>query len=106
MAVAAAQATLRTLVDEGFSDHVECVGVYLRERLAELPHVRQVRGLGLMVAADLDETLDANEVVARGLAAGLLLNATGPHTLRFLPPLVCQKADVDTLVERLCCILG
>ncbi|MEA5019942.1 MAG: aspartate aminotransferase family protein [Gordonibacter sp.] len=106
LAVAAAQATLRTLVDEGFSDHVECVGVYLRERLAELPHVRQVRGLGLMVAADLDETLDANEVVARGLAAGLLLNATGPHTLRFLPPLVCQKADVDTLVERLCCILG
>lgn len=106
LAIAAAQATLRTLVDEGFSDHVERMGVYLRERLGDLSHVEQVRGLGLMVAADLDESLDANEVVACALTEGLLLNATGPHTLRFLPPLVCQKVDIDMLVERLRRILG
>jgi len=35
------------------------------------------------------------------LAAGLVLNATGPHTLRFLPPLICTKEDVDALIERL-----
>lgn len=36
-----------------------------------------------------------------GLEAGLVLNATGPHTLRFLPPLICTEADVDVLVQKL-----
>ena len=50
------------------------------------------QGLGLMVAADLaPEAPAAPDVVARGLDAGVLLNATGPHTLRFLPPLVCAR---------------
>lgn len=106
LAVAAAQATLRTLADEGFSARVERVGAYLRERLAELPHVVEVRGLGLMVAADLAEDVDANDVVLRALGEGLVINATGPHTLRFLPPLVCEEQHVDQLVERLSRLLG
>ena len=61
----------------------------------------EVRGFGLMVAADLDVSVDAGEVVLRALDEGLLLNATGPHTLRFLPPLICGKAEVDELIERL-----
>ena len=101
LAVAAAEATLRTLVDGNFALHVEEVGSYLRERLAELPQVTEVRGLGLMAAVDLAEGLDANDVVMRALGAGLLLNATGPRTLRFLPPLVCSQADVDALIEGL-----
>lgn len=106
LAVAAAQATLRTLADEGFGARVERVGAYLRERLAELPHVVEVRGLGLMVAADLAEDVDANDVVLRALGEGLVINATGPHTLRFLPPLVCEEQHVDQLVERLYRLLG
>ena len=106
LAVAAAQATLRTLADEGFGARVERVGAYLRERLAELPHVVEVRGLGLMVAADLADDVDANDVVLRALGEGLVINATGPHTLRFLPPLVCEEQHVDQLVERLSRLLG
>ena len=102
LAVAAAEATLRTLADEGFAARVEDTGAYLRERLATLPGVVEVRGLGLMVAADLaPEAPAAPDVVARGLDAGVLLNATGPHTLRFLPPLVCARRHVDALVEKL-----
>ena len=74
-------------------------------RLAELPHVVEVRGLGLMVAADLAEGVDANDVVLRALGEGLVINATGPHTLRFLPPLVCSKEDVDVLVQKLAALL-
>ncbi len=55
----------------------------------------------LMIGADLEEGIDAHAVVDRGLEAGFLLNATGPHTLRFLPPLVCSRADVDALIEKL-----
>ena len=106
LAVAAAQATLRTLADEGFGARVERVGAYLRARLTELPHVVEVRGLGLMVAADVAECVDANDVVLRALGQGLVVNATGPHTLRFLPPLVCEEQHVDQLVERLSRLLG
>ena len=106
LAVAAAQATLRTLADEGFGARVERVGAYLRARLTELPHVVEVRGLGLMVAADVSECVDANDVVLRALGQGLVVNATGPHTLRFLPPLVCEEQHVDQLVERLSRLLG
>ena len=101
MAVAAAEATVKALADEDVASNAREVGVYLRTCLASLPQVTEVRGLGLMVAADLDKGFDAFGVVARGLDAGLLLNATGPHTLRFLPPLVCSEADVDALIERL-----
>ena len=85
--------------------NAEEVGAYLRERLASLPHVREVRGLGLMVAAEFDDAVDASAVVLAALDEGLLLNATGPHTLRFLPPLVCTREDVDALVERLATLL-
>ena len=106
IAMAAARATLEELVAPGFADHVAEVGAYLRVRLAELPHVTEVRGLGLMVAVDLAEAApNANDVVLAGLGAGLVLNATGPHTLRFLPPLICTKEDADALIERLAPLL-
>lgn len=106
IAMAAARATLEELVAPGFADHVADVGAYLRGRLAELPHVTEVRGLGLMVAVDLAEAApNANDVVLAGLGAGLVLNATGPHTLRFLPPLICTKEDADALIERLAPLL-
>lgn len=105
LAMAAARATLSALSDEGVAARVERVGAYLRDCLAKLPGVAEVRGLGLMVAADLEEGRSAPEAVARGLEAGLLLNSTGPRTLRFLPPLVCTEADVDRLIARLADIL-
>ena len=106
LAVAAAYATLSTLVEANAAQHVEEVGAYLREQLATLPHVTEVRGYGLMNAIDLDDTLNANEVVLAGLEAGLILNATGPHTMRFLPPLICEKADVDVFIQRMRGLLG
>lgn len=107
LAAAAAKATLATLVDQDFGAHVREVGSYMRDKLARLPRVAEVRGYGLMNAVDLDgEAPNAPDVVSKGLEAGLLLNATGPHTLRFLPPLICEKEDVDVLVERLGGILG
>ena len=65
----------------------------------------EVRGFGLMLAAELDAEVDANAIVLEALGHGLLLNATGPHTLRFLPPLICEKRHVDALVERLSLLL-
>lgn len=66
---------------------------------------KRCAGLGLMVACDLAEGVSAPDVVLAGLDEGLLLNFTGPRTLRFLPPLVCSKEDVDVLVQKLAALL-
>lgn len=106
LAVSSALAVLRAIQDEGVADNVLRVGAYMRERLSSLPGVVEVRGFGLMNAADLREGISAPDVVSRALGKGLLLNATGPSTLRFLPPLICTEADVDVLVEALGELLG
>ncbi len=83
---------------EGYLEHVREVGDYLAEQLAQLPHVVEVRGRGLIQGAELEAGLpDAHELVAAALEAGAIINATGPTTLRLLPPLVCTRADVDEL---------
>ena len=103
---AAAEATVRALAAEDAAGNAERTGAYLREKLAALPQVEEVRGLGLMVACDLAEGVSAPDVVLAGLDEGLLLNFTGPRTLRFLPPLVCSKEDVDVLVQKLAALLS
>ena len=106
LAVAAAEATVRALAAEDAAGNAERTGAYLREKLAALPQVEEVRGLGLMVACDLAEGVSAPDVVLAGLDEGLLLNFTGPRTLRFLPPLVCTNEDVDVLAEKLAALLS
>lgn len=107
LAVAAAEAVLTRLVQGDYAAHAAEVGAYMAERLATVPHVTEVRGSGLMLGCDLDEAAgDAHDVVARALEAGFVINATGAHTLRFLPPLICERTDVDDLVACLTSVLG
>ncbi len=100
LAIAAARATLAEY-EKGYTEQIERIGAHMRDALASLPKAVEVRGIGLMNAVDLADDVDAPALVARALDEGLLLNATGAHTLRFLPPLICEESDVDTMVERL-----
>ncbi len=80
------------------------MGEILQARLAELPQVRSVRGVGLMVAAEVDAK--APDVARRALMEEhLVVNATGPTTLRFVPPLVITEAEVDEALTRLARVL-
>ena len=107
LAVAACAATLSVLVRGDYAEHAAKVGAYMETKLAKLPHVAEVRGRGLMLGCDLDDAAgDAHDVVARALGAGAVINATGAHTLRFLPPLVCEEANVDSLIEILSDVLA
>jgi predicted acetylornithine/succinylornithine family transaminase len=102
---AAALAALDVLLDEELLARVRTLGELLRERLATLPHVVEIRGRGLMVAFDLD--VDATEVARRALLEQhLVVNATGPVTLRLLPPLVIGEAEVEDCVARLRAVLA
>ena len=105
LAVAAAYATLSTLGEPGTLERIDAVGAYLRDRFRAIPGVENVRGFGLMVGCDVPQA-DANKVVLDALADGFLLNATGPHTLRFLPPLICTEAEASALADYLEGVLG
>jgi len=81
---AAANAVLDIIDDEAFLAGVRERGELLLERVRELPKVVSARGRGLMVAAEIDAP--APEIARRALLEQhLILNATGPTTLRFLP---------------------
>ena len=100
---AAANGVLDELGREGEIERIEAAGEHLAERLTALPHVKEVRGLGLMRAVEFDDSVDAPALVLAALNApqGLVLNYTGAHTLRFLPPLVVTNADIDAMAGQL-----
>jgi predicted acetylornithine/succinylornithine family transaminase len=101
---AAAHAALDVLLDEALLARVRELGSGLRERLATLPHVVEVRGRGLMNAVEVD--VDAPEVVRRALLEQrLVVNATGPTTVRFLPPLVIGESEIADCVARMAAVL-
>lgn len=99
VACAAAHAALDVIDDPALLASVGALGERLAEGLRELPAVREVRAAGLMVAADVDG--DAPALARRALTEQrLVINATGPSTLRFLPPLVVSEAEIDEALRR------
>ncbi|HEY2848451.1 MAG TPA: aminotransferase class III-fold pyridoxal phosphate-dependent enzyme, partial [Gemmatimonadaceae bacterium] len=66
--------------------------------------VRAVRGLGYMWGIDIAEP--AKDVVARAMDAGLLICSAGEHTLRLLPPLVMNRAELERGIEMLAVAIG
>ena len=100
LACAAANAAFDVLEDPELLARVRELGERLAEGLRELPSVTAVRGVGLMVACDVSG--DAPELAQRALLEErLVINATGPRTLRFLPPLVVSEAQIDDALARL-----
>ncbi|MHB1131495.1 MAG: acetylornithine transaminase [Chloroflexota bacterium] len=104
LACAAGVATVTALKEEGLIDNAAEVGRYFLGRLEELqsrqPAISGVRGFGLMLAFDLQQE-KAGDVVLAALRRGVILNNTGPRTVRMVPPLVLGKADVDEAVAKI-----
>jgi acetylornithine/LysW-gamma-L-lysine aminotransferase len=102
---AAALTVIETIEREGLLDHSAEVGAYLRGRVAEATagRVRDVRGVGMMIGVELKER---STKYLRGLQeAGVLALPAGPVTLRFLPPLILQRAHADQAVAALAGLL-
>ncbi|NLF25222.1 MAG: acetylornithine transaminase [Deltaproteobacteria bacterium] len=94
MASRAALATLDFLESNGCLKNARERGAELSQALAGLPHLKEVRGLGLMIGAVLDQPR-AKEVVKGVLEQGLVVNATSENVIRFLPPLVITSEQVQ-----------
>jgi acetylornithine aminotransferase/acetylornithine/N-succinyldiaminopimelate aminotransferase len=85
--------------------HIDEVGTYFHSQLDTLAKkhnsVREVRGMGLMLATELNSAELAKSVVARLLQRGILINRTHETVLRFLPPYIIEKRHVDQVIAEL-----
>jgi acetylornithine/N-succinyldiaminopimelate aminotransferase len=91
--------------------HVAETGRYFHTRLDDLAakysgEIREVRGMGLMLAMDLQSAEVAKAAVGQLLARGILINRTHDTVLRFLPPYIIEKKHVDEVVRALDAALG
>jgi ornithine--oxo-acid transaminase len=104
MACAIARTALRVLVEEGMIENAATVGEYMMHRLRtiESPHIKEVRGKGLMIGVELyEEAGGARRFCEALMAKGLLCKETHKHVIRFAPPLIIQRKEVDWALERI-----
>ncbi len=108
VAAAAAVATLKVMLTDGFLDAVKSKGNYLAEKLADLaasyPNLASgQRGLGLIQGLVLTGTgiEMGQEIVGKLFERGVLINFAGNEVLRFIPPLVVSQEEIDMLIQEL-----
>ncbi len=94
LATAAARKVLEVMEREDVPARARAAGARLTEGLQALPGVTEVRGLGLLLAAELDGR-DARQVAAAALEAGRVVNGVSPTALRFAPSLLVGDDEVD-----------
>jgi len=103
LACAAGLAVCHALLGARVLEQARKTGEYFAKGLSDCKAqhrvVREVRGLGLLQGIELD--MDAKIVVSECLARGILVNATGEHVLRFVPPLIISQPEIDQLLETL-----
>ena len=98
MATAAARAVLATMEAENVPERSRRAGDYLTAALEKIPGVNSVRGLGLLIAVELEEGKGAGLVAAAALESGLVVNAVTPTALRLAPSLLVSEAEMDQAV--------
>jgi acetylornithine/N-succinyldiaminopimelate aminotransferase len=102
LVASAALVAMEICSDPALLGRVQTLGERLRAGLSGLRAVSAVRGRGLMVGIDLAPNRSAPEIAQRALLEQrLVVNATGPATIRLEPPLVVTEEEIDTAVGRL-----
>lgn len=107
LVAAAAKTTVETILADGFLTDVEKKSAYFQGQLKKLqkrfPLITQVRGLGMMIAVDLDQP--AKPIVMKCLEKGFLINAVQEKTLRILPPLNVKRSELKQAIALLTSVL-
>lgn len=106
LAASAARATLEILERVNAPQLAERAGAEFRHLLETVEGVIQVRGLGLLLAAELAGGIDAKAVAADLLRGGLIVNAVSPTALRFAPPLIVSETEIAQAVDLLSAVLA
>ena len=103
LAGAAANAVFDAFEEEGIVENSKKMGEYFIEKLNPLKDkydfIADVRGAGLLIGVELN--FEGADIVGKMLEEGFLINCTAGNVLRFAPPLVVKKEEIDALVEAL-----
>jgi acetylornithine/N-succinyldiaminopimelate aminotransferase len=103
LASAAGVAALAAILEEGMLENCQKMGDYFVSELEEIkkkfPFVKEVRGKGLILGVELK--IDGSSMVKEMLKRKILINCTMGNVLRFLPPLIVTKEEVDRVVKTL-----
>jgi acetylornithine aminotransferase len=103
LVTAVSTAVVKSLLEDGWLSHCREMGEYLMERLRNLrkrhPSIQEVRGLGLIVGVELDRP--GAPIVDACTEKGFLINCVQDKILRFVPPLIVGRQEIDLLVEAL-----
>jgi ornithine--oxo-acid transaminase len=108
LACAVARTALKVLIEEGMIENAATMGAYFLDELQEItnPLVKEIRGKGLMIGVELYSEAGGARKYCRALMdRGLLCKDTHEHTIRFAPPLVITKDEVDWALERIVPVL-
>jgi ornithine--oxo-acid transaminase len=98
LAAAVARAALKVIRDENLPERARTLGEYFMEQLAEIPspHVKEVRGKGLLIAVELKpEARGARRFCEALQEKGILAKETHDNVIRFAPPLIIEKETID-----------
>ena len=106
LACAAANVVLDTIANDDFLAGVRDVGAHFKQALTNLQkkypaHIVEVRGTGLILGMEMKESEDAAAIARRMLEQGVIINCTAGNVLRFIPPLIFSKNEVDELIAVL-----
>jgi ornithine--oxo-acid transaminase len=104
LAAAVARAALGVIVEENLVQNAAEMGEYFSERLAEIPspHVKEVRGKGLLIGLELKpEAGGARRFCEALLAQRILAKETHTHVIRFAPPLIIERTTLDWALPRI-----
>lgn len=103
LVTAAAKVVLKELTGNHLLEHVKEVGAYLKAELDKLQKefdcIKEIRGMGMMLGMEL--TVPAIEVEKKCMAEGMLVVGAGEKVVRFVPPLIIEKAHVDEAITIL-----
>jgi ornithine--oxo-acid transaminase len=105
LACAVARAALKVLKEENMIENAADMGAYFLEQLRKIQHpaIKEVRGIGLMIAIELHKNVSggARPICEALQEKGILCKETHTWTIRFAPPLVITKPDIDWAMERI-----
>ena len=92
---AASLAEIDELLDRDLAGNAKEMGAYFMEELKKLPHVKEVRGQGLLVGVEFDDTVNAVDIKHGCFDRKLLVTAIGSSIIRMVPPLILTREDCD-----------
>ncbi|MCP4113008.1 MAG: ornithine--oxo-acid transaminase [Desulfobacteraceae bacterium] len=104
LACAVARTALKVLIEENMIENAAAMGNYFQSQLLEIdtPNIKEIRGTGLMIGVELNpDAGGARGFCEKLMARGLLCKETHEHTIRFAPPLVITKEDIDWAMEQI-----